>query len=76
MYYNPFPQTYIVAGENDQDTGKMSKEEYVDFLRKKIAVLEKEYDAAMSDFRFARAFKISKQLSKAEEELDKYLGIN
>lgn len=75
VYYNPFPQTYIIDEVPEQDSSRMSREEYIDYLRKRIAALENVYDKAMSDFRFARAFKISKEINRVEAILDQYLEI-
>ena len=75
VYYNPFPQTYIIDEVPEQDSSRMSREEYIDYLRKRIAALEKAYDNAISAFRLARAFRISKEINRAEEALDQYLGI-
>lgn len=75
IYYNPFPATYIIDEVPEQDSSRMSREEYIDYLRKRIVALENAYDKAISDFRLARAFKISKEINRVEAILDQYLGI-
>lgn len=75
VYYNPFPQTYIIDEVPERESSKMSREEYIDYLRKRIASLESAHDKAISDFRFARAFKISKEINRVETILDQYLGL-
>ena len=76
VYYNPFPQTYIIEDDvPEQDSSRMSRQEYIDYLRNRITALENAYDKAMSNLRLGKAFRISKEINRVEAILDQYLGI-
>ena len=67
VYYDPFPRTVVV--NDTENNGRVSRSQYVSYLRKAIDSLEIAYDDAVSDFMFRRAYKISKQIDDLREKL-------
>lgn len=75
VYYNPFPRTYIIDEVDEEDPSNMTRKEYIEYLRKKIIVLEAAHDRAISTLKIGKAYRISKEIDKVEAVLDKYLGL-
>jgi hypothetical protein len=52
----------------------MSKSQYIKYLQDRINALEVAYDNAISDFLFAKAFRISREIKAQETQLKYYRG--
>ncbi len=72
-YYNQYP-VYPQPYRSYRPSMEFNKGEYIALLQKQIAALEVEYDNAISDLMFGKAYRLSKKIDALQETLDAQLG--